>query len=246
MSRVKHNALHQFQGGLNNAVDGGPGLLPFPTPGLQGWKWLYQDYTHGVLWSADNVEYESTILGSTPAPVPGANGMTLPTIATDNTGSHIQDTTPQVILGASTKKFYLETSVTLTAATMASNEFFIGFATDATGSGHQADAGTSWTMDAGIGFGKLDTATEVDFIARSADVEQVVGIGSTMTTATRTLLGCYYDGSSYFIYKDNVLVAQASAEQYPATVMGTSAFIKSGTGAIQTLLVNYVALGTEL
>ena len=190
--------------------------------------------------------YEITVLGSTPAPVPAANGVSIPTLATDNTGLHIQDTTPQVILGASTKKFYLEASVTLTAATMASNEFFIGFSTDATGSNHQADDGLTWTMDAGIGFGKLDTATEVDFIVRSADVEQTIGIGSTMTTATRAVLGCYYDGSSYFIYKDNVLVAQASQEQYPATVMGISAFIKSGTAAIQSLLVNYVALGTEI
>jgi len=246
MSRVKHNAVHQFAAGLNNAPTGGPNLLPFPTPGQQGWKWLYQDFTHGVLWSADNVEYESTILGSTPAPVPGANGMLLPTIATDNTGSHIQDTTPLVIVGPATKRFYLETSVTLTAATMASNEFFIGFATDVTGTNHQADNGLAWGADAMLGFGKLDTATEVDFIARAADVEQTIGLGSTMTTAVRALLGCYYDGSKYFVYKDNVLVGEASQEEIPQTVMGISAFIKSGTAAVQSLLVNYVALGTEL
>ncbi len=246
MSRVKHNALHQFSAGLNNAPTGGPSDLPFPTPGLQGWKWLYQDFAHGVLWTADNVEYEFTALGVTPAPVVAANGVSLPSLASDNTGTHIQDTTPQVIIGPATKKFYLETSVTLTAATMASNEFFIGFATDVTGTNHQADAGTSWAMDAGLGFGKLDTATEVDFIARAADVEQTIGIGSTMTTAVRATLGCYYDGTTYFVYKDNVLVAQASQQSIPQTVMGISAFIKADTGAIQSLLVNYVALGSEL
>lgn len=247
MSRVKHNALHQFSAGANNAQTGGPNLLPFPTPGLQGWKWLYQDFAHGVLWTANNVEYNLTVLGSTPAPVVAANGVSLPTIATDNTSCHIQDTTAQVIIGAATKKFFLETSVTLTAATMASNEMFIGFASDVSGTNHQADAGTSWGANEMLGFGKLDTATEIDFIAREQDSEQVIGIGSTMTTAVRTTLACYYDGSTYFIYKDNALVAQASQEQFPQTAaMGISAFIKSGTGAIQSLLVNYVALGTEL
>ena len=245
MARVKHNALHQYTGGVNNVPANGPDL-PFPTPGLQGWKWMYETFADGILHTGDNVKYEETILGSTPAPGIGANGISLPTIATDNTGSHIQHTTPQIILGAATKKFYLETSITLTAATMASNEMFVGFATDATGSNHQADAGTSWTADNMIGFGKLDTATEMDFIARASDVEQVVGIGSTMTTAVRATLSCYYDGSNYNVYKDGALVAKSSQEAIPQAVMGMSLFIKSGTGAIQTLLVNYLALGTEL
>jgi len=247
MARVKHNALHQYTAGLNNAPTGGTELnLPFPTPGFQGWKWMYESFADGILHTGNNVKWNETIVGSTPAPGIGANGISLPTIATDNTGSHIQHTTPQIILGATTKKFYLETSFTLTAATMASNEMLVGFTTDATGDTHQAAAGTSWTFDNGIAFGKLDTATELDFIARQADVEQVIGVGSTMTTAIRATFGCYYDGANYLIYKDGALVARASGESVPQLVMGISLFIKSGTGAIQTLLVNYVALGTEL
>ena len=116
-----------------------------------------------------------------------------------------------------------------------------------TGANHQADDGLSWTADEMLGFGKLDGATEVDFIARENNSEQTIGIGSTMTTAVRAVLACYYDGDKYYIYKNNVLVAEASQDQYPQTAaMGISAFCKNGAGAIQSLLVNYVALGSEL
>lgn len=244
MSRVKHNAKHQYTAGLNNAPTGGPNLLLFPTPGLQGWKYLYQDFAHGVLFTADNVEYESTNLSGNASA--SANGALLTSTGTVNTGAHVQDTTPQVILGAATKKFYLEASVTLTAAAVGDNEFFIGFATDATGATHQADAGTSWTADNMIGFGHLDGATEVDFIARAADVEQTIGLGTELTTATRATLACYYDGSKYYVYKDNVLVSEGTQQSIPQAVMGISAFVKTGASAAQSLLVNYVALYTEL
>jgi len=244
-NRVKHNALHQYAVGLNNAPTGGPNLLPFPSPGLQGWKCLYQDFAHGVLWTGDNVEYESTNL--TGAPVVAANGVSLASTGTINTGAHIQDTTAQVIMGAATKKFYFETSITLTAAAVDDNEFFIGFAEDQSGANHQADDGLTWTADEMLGFGKLDGATEVDFIARDDNVEQTIGIGGTMTTAVRALLACYYDGDKYYIYKDNVLVAEGTQQIYPVTAaMGVSAFVKTGAGAVQSLLVNYVALYTEL
>ena len=244
MSRVKHNAMHQYTGGLNNAPTGGPNLLPFPTPGLQGWKCLYQDFAHGVLYTADNVEYESTNLSG--AATVAANGMLLSSTGTINTGAHVQDTTPQVILGASTKKYYIETSVTLTAAAATANELFVGFASDVTGTNHQADAGTSWTADAMLGFGRLDGATEIDLIVRAADVEQTIGLGSNLTTAVRAKLGCYYDGTKYYVYKDDELVSEGTSQVHPATAIGISAFIKTGAGAVQSALVNYIALYTEL
>ena len=245
MSRVKHNAMHQYTGGLNNAPTGGPNLLPFPTPGLQGWKWLYQDYAHGVLYTADTVEYELEIVGTTPAPIPAANGVSLPTTTADNSMCQIRDTTAQVILGASTKKFYLETSFMLTAADVDQNEIFVGYSTDATSTAMIDAGGTVWALDAAIGFGKGDAATELDLIIRAADVEQTIGMGA-MVTATRYKFGVYYDGTKYYAYKNDVLVGEGTAQVYPATVMGTNAYIRTGEGALQSLLVNYIALGTEL
>ncbi len=245
MSRVKHNALHQFSAGQNNTI-GGPDV-PFPTPGMQDWKWVYETFSKGILWTADNVQYELTVEGSTPAPVVAANGVSLPTLSGDNTSTLIQWTTPTLQLGASTKKFYLEASVTLTAATMASNEMFIGFTSDQQTTNFVAADGLSWAFDDGFGFGKLDTATEIDFIARQTSVEQTVALGSTFTTAVRVRLACYYDGTNYQLYKDGLLVAESTRSIYnDDAAMGVAAYCKSGTAAIQSLLVNYVAIGSEL
>ena len=115
MTRAKHNTLHQFAAGLNNQQINGPDV-PFPTPGMQGWKWVVEDFSHGILWTANNVQYNLTVEGSTPAPVVAANGVSLPTLAPDNTSTLLQWTTANLQLGASTKRFWLETSVTLTAA----------------------------------------------------------------------------------------------------------------------------------
>ena len=78
-------------------------------------------------------------------------------------------------------------------------------------------------------------------------MEQTVGIGSTFTTATRITLACYYDGTNYQIFKDGAQVATSSKEVYNDDAgMVMSAYCKSGTAAVQSLLVNYVAIGTEL
>lgn len=245
MSRVKHNALHQFAQGLNLNVDGPD--IPIPTPGQAGWKYIVEDFAHGVLFTADNVQYEITVEGSTPAPVVAANGVSLPSLATDNTGVLLQWTTPTLKVGASTKKFWLETSVTLTAATMASNEMFIGFTSDQSTTAFVAANGLSWAFDDGFGFGKLDTATSIDFIARQSDAEQTVSFGDTFTTAVRVALACYYDGANYNLYRDGVLQATVAKSVYnDDAAMGVSAYCKSGTAAVQSLLVNHIAIGTEL
>lgn len=246
MGRVKHNALHQFAAGANNQLLNGP-AVPFPTPGMQDWKWIIEDFSHGILFTADNVQYELTVEGATPAPVVAANGVSLPTLATDNTSTLLQWTTPTLQVGANTKKFYLETSVTLTAATMASNEAFVGFTSDQQTTAFVAADGLSWTFDDGFGFGKLDAATEIDFIARQSDVEQTIGLGESFTTATRVRLACYYDGVTYHVYRNGELLVSAAQEVYnDDAAMGVSAYCKSGTAEVQSLLVNYIALGTEL
>ncbi len=126
---VRHNAKHQFQLGCNNSNELNL-AVPFPTCGQQGWKWIYETFATGRLYTADSNPYELTVLGVTPAPVPAANGVLIPSLAGDNTSTHLQWTTPTVQLGVNTKKFFLETSVTVTATDMAQNEIYIGFTTD--------------------------------------------------------------------------------------------------------------------
>lgn len=243
---VRHNAKNQFQLGCNNSAELQL-AVPFPTPGQQGWKWIYETFANGHLYTADSNPYEFTIVGATPAPVPAANGMSIPSLASDNTGTHIQWTTAVLQLGAATKQFYFETSVTLTTADLIQNEMFVGFTTDATGSAHQADDGTAWTFDNGFGFGRLDAATEIDFISRDGDAEQTIGLGENFATATRVTLACYYDGSKFNIFRDNLFLISADAQVLDTGgPIGISCFVKSADANLVSLLINYVALGTEL
>jgi len=246
MSRVKHNAVHQFSAGLNNAQNTGPASLPFQLAGLQGWKVVTENFQTGHIYSTNTAPWEETVENAGGASV-AANGALLTATGTDNDSALLQWTTANVLPGASTKKFYLETSCTLTAATMASNEMFIGFTEDAQGVNFAAGDGTAWTFADGVGFGKLDTATEIDFISGKNDAWQTVGFGSTFTTAVRTTLGAYYDGTTFYLYKDGALVASSAKEIINDDApTGVSCFVKCGTGAAQTLLVNYVTYASEL
>ena len=211
----------------------------------------YETFATGKLYTADSNPYALTVLGTTPAPVPAANGITIPSLAGDNTSTHIQWTTPTVQLNSdSAKKFYFETSVTVTATDMAENEIFIGFTSDQTGSAHQADDGTGWTFDDGFGFGKIDAATEISFISGQNETgtgHQIVGLGETFTTTTRITLACYYDGGKFNIFRDNLFLISSDMQTLNTDApMGISALCKSGEGSLSSLLVNYVALGTEL
>ncbi len=247
---VRHNAKNQFQLGCNNSAELNL-AVPFPTPGQQGWKWVYETFANGHLYTADSNPYELTVLGATPAPIVAANGITIPSLAGDNTSTHIQWTTPTVQLNSdSAKKFYFETSVAVTATDMAQNEIFIGFTSDQTGSAHQADDGLTWTFDDGFGFGKLDTDTAFSWISGQNETgtgHQIVGCGETFVTTTRITLACYYDGSKFNIFRDNLFLVSADAQTLNTDApMGISALCKSGEGSLSSLLVNYVALGTEL
>jgi len=247
MSRVLHETLHQFSAGVSNSPTAAI-PLPFPTPGQQGWKWLYESFATGHLYTANSNPYNEVETNGT-ATV-GANGAILTLAGADNDLCLLQWTTPTAQIGAVAKKFYLETSVILTAATMASNEMFVGFTSDQSGNDFVLAAGTGWTFDDGFGFGKLDTDTELSFVSgqsEAASAHQIVGLGSTLTTATKTKLGCYYDGTTFFLFKDDIFVNSATRTTLNNDApMGVACFAKAGTGEAQTLLIHYVALGTEL
>ena len=245
MSRVKHNAVHQFSAGLNNAQTTGPASLPFQLPGLQGWKVVTENFATGHLYTGSTTPWEETETngGATVA----ANGALLSNTGADNDLTTLQWTTPTLQPGAATKKLYLETSLTLTAATAAQTEIFVGFTTDVQGTNLIDTNGVTWVFADGIGFGKFDAATEIDFVSAKGSAWQTIGFGSNLTTATRTTLGCYYDGTNFNLYKDGAFVKAAAKETInDDTPTGVTCFLKCGTGEAQTLLVNYITLATEL
>ncbi len=246
MSRVKHNALHQFSAGSNTVPDTGPASLPFSTPGQQGWKVITDNFNSGAIYSSNSNPYDVTVETSGTVTV-GVDGALLTTDGNDNSSALLQWTTPTWLPGAATKKFYLETSVILTASTIAQNEMFVGFTLDVATTAFVGATGVAWAFDDGFGFGKLDAATELDFISIKGTVEQSVGLGTSLTTATRTALACYYDGINFNLYKDNVLLTSAARSTINDDApVGLVIYCKAGTGEAQTLLVNYVTLATEL
>ena len=245
----KHNARHQFKGGQNNLPHPTSSVpaVPFSMPYFQGWKVVYEDFCKGMIFASDSNPYEITVEGVTPTATVGVNGAVLTTTAADNDSALLQWTTPTLLPGASTKKFYLETSAVVTAATMASSEIFLGFTSDESTTNFVGGTGVAWAFDDGIGFGKLDTATSLNFIARQSDVEQTLSLGATFATTVRTTLGCYSDGASYYVYKDGILLAQTAIATYNNDApMGIAAYIKTGTAEVQTLTINYIMLATEL
>ncbi len=242
-----HDSLHQFAAGINSLPGTGP-TLPFDTPGSAGWKIVYEPFGRGYAL-ADGVKWESLVETSGTVTY-GANGIIITTNGSNNSSGFLGWTTANLMIGAATKKFYLETSFTLVAATMASNEMYIGFSdvgagdaiTDLVNTG-----GTAWVSADGFGFGKLDGATELDFLSMDGGTEQSIGLGVTPTTTTRMKLGCYYDGLNFNIYVNDVLTSTTAKTSLNVdTAMGMCAYCKDGSGAAQTLTVNYITLATEL
>ena len=243
-----HNVLHQFAAGLNNDPRVNWPAVPFQTPGQQGWKIVYEPFGRGYAL-ADGVKWES-IVETSGTVTYGVNGVIITTNGTINSSGFLGWATANLMIGAATKKFYFETSFTLTAATMASNEMYIGFSDVIAGSAITDlvnTGGTAWVSADGFGFGKLDGATELDFITMDGGTEQTIGLGITPTTAVRLKLGCYYDGVTFNIYKDDVFLTSATQTSLNVdTGMSLAAYCKDGSGAAQTLIINYVLLATEL
>ena len=249
MSRVKHNAVHKFTAGLNNAPENHPAALaelPITSPVFQGWKVYYEPLTIGATY-ADDAYWEITAITTGTLVPGGSNSLRFGAKATtDNSGYLLQHEASTVQVGAATKKFYLETVVALTntSGTQAANEWFVGW-TDkqqATPAG-----GTSWDFEDGFGFGQVAGGTPV-FVTNSSDSEQSVALSGGLTSGTYRKYACYFDGTNYNIYEDDVLITQALAS--PAVVadvpLGCQVLYKSGEAKTNYLDVKYALLAVEL
>jgi len=245
---IQHSAVNAFAAGLNNASAAAGAALPFTTPGLQGWKVVCENFGGDGYINSDAVKFESVVETSGTTTF-GVNGSLITTNGSDNSSGWFGWTTPQLQVGANSKKFYLETSCVLTAASMALNETFIGFTSDQSTTAFVNAGGTAWTFDDGFGFGML-IGGNINFVAgqsETASAHQTIDMGSTFTTAVKTVLACYYDGTNYNLYRDGVLISSTAQTTYnDDAAMGAVAYCKAGTGAAQTLLTHYVLMATEL
>jgi len=247
MARVKHNAVHQFSAGVNAGPSAGPSAaLPFVHPTQQGWKVYYHELNQGAVL-VDDAYWEITAITTGTVGPGDSNSIKLTAKATTtNSGYEIRQNIADIQVGAATKKFYLETIVKLTNAsgTQAANEWFVGWTND-----EQATAagGTAWDFEDGFGFGQLDTATPV-WVTNSSDSEQSIAMSGALTSGTYRKYACYFDGTNYNLYEDDVLKSTTVAS--PAVVadapLGLNVLYKSGEAKTNHLMVKYALLAVEL
>ena len=249
MPRNRHNALHQFAAGINAASTTGhpAAALPIFHPCQQGWKVYYEGLTDGSV-RVDDAYWEITAITTGTVGAGDENSIVLSAKATtDNSGYMIQRDFADIELTSQSKKFYLETSVMFThsSGTVAANEWFVGWAADAqvTSSG-----GTAWSgADEIIGFGHLDGDTQVYWVAREDQANQLIGVGADLTTGVYAKLACYFDGANYNIYKNDILVAsQAMTKLNADEPMCFQALFKTGEAKTNTLDIQYALLAVEL
>ena len=249
MSRVKHNAQHNFAAGLTNAPENHPAALhelPISSPVFQGWKVYYEPLARGITY-ADDAYYEITAAGTGTQGAGDSNSLKLTAQATTiNTGYNIRADAATVQTAGATKRFYLETVLKLTHAsgTMAANEWFVGWTNDERAFNA---SGIAWDFEDGFGFGQQDAGTPV-WVTNSSDSEQSIAMSGALVTATYRKYACYFDGTNYNLYEDDVLITQAVAN--PAVVadvpLGFQIDYKSGEAKTNHLQAKYALLAMEL
>ncbi|KKK87105.1 hypothetical protein LCGC14_2756560 [marine sediment metagenome] len=246
MSRVKHNALHQYTAGLNNAPASTPAAnLPFTHPVFQGWKVYYWGMNDGET-RADDVYWTPLAIASGGIGAGNENGLQITNNSTDDNSGYLL--TPNLVdleLTSDSKKFYMETRIMVTAANINQIEWFIGLGLIV--QGPQAD-GAAWTNDEMLGFGHLDADTVISFLSIEDDGQQIISLGSELTTATYTKLSCYFDGTNFNVYLDDVLKGSTPMVYLNADEPWTANFfMKSGYSTeAQSLDIQYLLFAAEL
>ena len=248
---VIHNAAHQFAAGLNVESGSGGQVVPVPFAGGQGWKIIYEPFTDGIDFTSTTLpKWQQTATGTGTTSPAGIHGVSLlPKTTTDNSGLHVQWTTPTLLFGGSDKKFYFETRATVTSAggTMPEAESVVGFTSDVQTTGFVDTLGTAWAWNDGVAFCHLDAATEISLVVGNGGTLQTIGIGQDYVSGTALRLACYYDGGTYRVYVNGAEVANAArVTAVGSTACGASLYTKNGEAQDKDLLVNYLYLAVEL
>ena len=167
------------------------------------------------------------------------------TTAADNESSMFQGLGGGLVM-QSGKKFFMETSFEITAATIAETEFVVGMTTPtAVGANFFATDGTARTFDDGLAWVSVDGSAELNLLVGENDVFDTIPSILTMVTATWYKLSVYYDGTKIHQYKDDVLISSNTPDQIPVSVCAPVVWTKSGKAEVQTTLVDYLFIAAE-
>ncbi len=244
---VSHNVLHQFDVGLNASQNTAP--LKFDAPVQQGWKVYYEGFNSGTI-RVDDAYWLVAANGGGTIGAGSQHSLIITGDGTPNSGYSIFRTLADIGLSSSGKKFYMETRIMYTNASNGSannNGWFIGY-TDAAEALLTGDTNLQAFVAAeALGFGHFDGATSVSFYSREDAVNQAIDLGFELTSGTFVKLACYYDGSSFNLYRDDQLLSSTQM-----TLLNTDegftpqVFFEADEGKANTLDFQYLLLAAEL
>lgn len=246
----------RFFNGVSSVLSSDPlGALPYLDP--TKWVTYFEDFC-GPLFNSASIKNTTknengldivsstngtcTITTDTDAP----NGcLSIVTTAANNESVKITTTIPGWAMKIG-KEFLMEARFEITAATIASNELFIGLATNQTTTGYFLDNGTARTFDDGIGWYSPDADTDIDLICGEADAFDNITVKATYVTATWYTMSMYYDGTDIYTWVDGLSTGIiAPPDQIPVSKVGPSIYFKTGVAEVHTLLVDYLFVASE-
>ena len=238
-----NNALHQFSAGLNSLQNTVSLLSPNPTQ--NGWKLYYDGLTIGATY-ADDAYWDITANGGGSLGPGSAQSMVMTGDGSVFSGYSLRKTEADVTLAGSAKKFYLETSLKLTAASVPDNAVFVGY----TSNNEAMTTGTVDALDGGdeaLGFGMVTQDTTISFFSRQDGTNQTISMGGPFVTAIYTTLQCYYDGAFFNLYRDNSFLGKTAQTKLNADEgMAPQIFYEAVNAAANTLNIQYLLLAVEL
>ena len=242
----KHTTLHQFSAGLNSLQNNLE--LPFEHPTQNNWKVYYDGFTIGATY-VDDAYWLIQANGGGTLVVGGEQSMTMVGDGTVFSGYSLYRKLGDRTLGTSGKKFYMETSVKYTNATggtVPANGIFVGY----TSSNEAMTTGASNALDGGdeaLGFGQVDTDTNISFFSRQDGTNQTISMGSPFVSGTYTKLQCYYDGSFFNLYRDNNFISRTAQTKLNADEgMTPQVYFEAVEAKANTLDFQYLLFAVEL
>ncbi len=144
------------------------------------------------------------------------------------------------------KKFFMETSFELTAATIIESEIVIGLTSShAVGANFFATNGTARTFDDGLAWVSVDGSAALNLLVGENDVFDSINAMTTLVTATWYKFSIYFDGTNIYQYRDDVLISTTTPDQIPVSVIMPAIWYKTGAAEAHTFLVDYLFVAAE-
>jgi len=215
----------------------------------------YLDPTTWAIWQENFIITPNTSLGwtlttagTTPtvaqAGVGPCGGIVLTLAGADNDVAQLYPTLGQFTLESGKKAlFEVKCRVNKATGTIGLQELFLGLSKVQTTTDFVAAAGATLAVDNAVGFWSGPADANINCVVRVADVESIQTAATTYADVTDMVLTWYFDGTSVYFYKDDVLIATIVG--FPTAVMTPMLFIKAAEAKAAVLTAYYMLVARE-